>query len=396
MSLSVSQPTRARARLLWNLIETDRLRDLTLGFLRIASPTGDEAAFANHLAECLRGIPMAVEMTHRYPQSPNVIARLRFARPGKTLQLDGHLDTIDMPHAPPRFKKGRIFGRGACDMKGALACMAEAARILIAAAPELAGSLLVTAHSLHEMPVGHNEALDDMIERGYYGDAVIIGECGSTSLPIAGLGMAVFDITVERQGDVLHETKAKGVPNPILYANRIATALAEHAQSLAREGGPLPESLFIGQIHGGDFYNRIPTVCRIQGTRRYAAPKGVTDIRQEFDHLLAFTKDFAAAGIRTQTTVTRAGDGFRLSPEESIVRCLKEAYQEVHGTELRESYSTVVGNAPWFIRDAHVPCLYHGPDQSSAHGDIEYVDLDDMVRVCQVYILTALLYLQGV
>jgi acetylornithine deacetylase/succinyl-diaminopimelate desuccinylase-like protein len=394
MSSIISPSIRARARQLWDLIEVDRLRDMTLGFLEIGSPTGEETPFADHFAQTLRQIPMAVEMTYRYPNSPNVIGRHTFRHPGKTLQLDGHLDTIANPHAPPKFENGSLIGRGACDMKGALACMVEAARVLIAAEADLAGSLMVTAHSQHEMPVGHNEALDDMIEQGQFGDAVVIGECGSTTLPLEGLGMSVFEIVIERDGEVLHETKGRGVPNPIHYADKVLAALVSHAAALAEQGGPLPESLFVGQIHSGDFYNRIPTFCYIQGTRRYAAPKTVVDIRQEFDRLLAFARDYEAQGIRIKTTVTRAGDGFRLSADESIVRCLKAAYQEVRGQALPESYTTIVGNAPWFIRDAHVPCVYHGPDQSSAHSDHEYVVLDDLVQVVKTYILLALAYLE--
>jgi len=394
MSNAISEVTRARVHQLWDAIDVDRLRDVALGFLQISSPTGDEAAFADHFAQTLRQLPMAVEMTYRYPDSPNVIGRHTFGRPGRILQLDGHLDTIANPHSPPRFENGLLIGRGACDMKGALACMVEAARVLITSGIDLAGSLMITAHSLHEMPVGHNEALDDMIEQGQFGDAVVIGECGSTTIPLEGLGMSVFEIVVEREGEVLHETKGRGIPNPIHYASEILSALVKQARALAAERGSLPESLFVGQMHGGDFYNRIPVSCTIQGTRRYTAPKTVHDIRQEFDRLLAFVRAYEAEGIKTRITITRAGDSFRLSADERIVRCLKAAYQEVHGRELPESYTTVVGNAPWFIRDAHVPCVYHGPDQSSAHSDHEYVALDDLVQVVRTYILLVLAYLE--
>ena len=120
---------------LWDMINIERLKDLTLGFLSIPSPTGDELAFAEHLAECLKSISMEVELSCTFPRSPNVIGRCCFGKPGKVLEFDGHLDTVNFPHAKPEYRNGRIFGRGACDMKGALACMAEAACVLIQATP---------------------------------------------------------------------------------------------------------------------------------------------------------------------------------------------------------------------------------------------------------------------
>lgn len=139
MAFVVSPGIRARAHQLWELIDVDRLRDMTFGFLEIGSPTGDETAFANHLAQTLRQVPMAVEMTYQYPKSPNVIAVATFGCSGRTLQHDGHLDTIANPHDPPKFEKGLFFGLGACNIKGALTCMIEVARILIAPGAARAG-----------------------------------------------------------------------------------------------------------------------------------------------------------------------------------------------------------------------------------------------------------------
>ncbi len=388
----VTAAVQERARALWACIDVERLHETALGFLRVPSPTGEEEAFALHLADCLCGLPMAVEMTYPTPNSPNVIARHAFDRPGQTLQFDGHLDTIPMPHAPPQIAEGRLYGRGACDMKGPLACMVEAARILIQHA-ELCGALMLTAHSLHEAPLGLNQPLDDMIRRGQFGDAVIIGEAASDRLPVAALGMCIWDITVSRQGDVLHESKGTGIPNPLVYANRVLAALSEHAIALARRPGPLKHSLFVGQVHGGDFYNRIPTTCHLQGTRRFPPPLKAADMREEFARLLAFTEAWRAEGISVDVEITRIGDAYQLPEGTAIADCLKAAYAEVHGRTLEEETISLVANAPWFINDAHVPCVYHGLSASSAHADVEWADLGEMVELVKTLVLTAVLYL---
>ncbi len=392
--IAVTPHEREEAERLCALVDAERLGRTALEYLAIPSPTCNELAFAEFLAEQLRRMSLEVEVTRLYPNSPNVIARQRYALPGRTLELDAHLDTINMPHAAPEIRAGRLHGRGACDMKGALACMVEAARVLSQTRLPLAGSLLITAHAMHEAPHGHSEPLDDMIARGQFGDACIIAEIGSTRLPMAGLGMSIFDITVERSGEPLHETKGRGVPNPIALASRILSALTARSDELARNPDEWRDSLFVGQVHAGDFYNRIPTRCHIQGTRRYGPPADVDDMRAEFAQLLAFTRAPELQGLNTRVELTRIADGFQVSPDEEIVGCLKEAYQQVHGEALGEERCTVVGNAAWFIRDAGVPCLYHGLDPSSAHADHESADLHAMVQLTQTYIRTALLYLR--
>jgi acetylornithine deacetylase/succinyl-diaminopimelate desuccinylase-like protein len=322
-----------------------------------------------------------------------VIGRHSFGTPGPTLEFDGHLDVIDIPNPAPHFAEGRFYGRGACDMKGPLACMVEAARILVAGAPELAGALMITAHSRHETPVGRNEPLEDMIERGQFGDAVIIGECGFRTLPIKGRGMSAYRVTLERQGDVLHETKGPHLPDPVLYMGPVISALAAEAKRLAHRKDAPFETVFIGQVHGGDFYNRIPRSCWLEGTWRHEMPKRPAEIQAGLERLLAFTWAYAAEGITTRIEVIPGPDAFCLSPEEDIACCLKAAYRTVHGAPLEEELITLCGNAPWFIRDAHVPCLYHGLDQASAHSDNEHADLEEMLDLVRTYIMTALLYL---
>lgn len=391
-----AQAVHEEAARLCALVDADRLARTALEYLSIPSPTCNELAFAEYLAEQLRQMSLDVEVTRRYPDSPNVVARQRFAQPGRTLELDAHLDTIDMPHAAPEIRGGRLHGRGACDMKGALACMVEAARVLRQTRLPLAGSLLITAHAMHEAPHGHSEPLDDMIAAGQFGDACIIGEIGSTRLPMAGLGMSIYDITVERAGEPLHETKGRGVPNPIALGSQILGALLARSDELARAPDEWRDSLFVGQVHAGDFYNRIPTRWHIQGTRRYGPPASVDDMRAEFARLLAFTRTYEAQGLSTRIELTRIADGFAVSPDEEIVGCLQEAYRQVHGQALLEERVTVVGNAAWFIRDAGVPCLYHGLEASSAHADHESADLHEMLQLTQTYIRTALLYLRPV
>ena len=82
-------------------VDADRLRDLTLELVSVESPTGDTAEVARLFARRLEEIGMEVEvLDEAFPATPIVIGRLRGGRPGPTVVLDGHLDTVPIPHEP--------------------------------------------------------------------------------------------------------------------------------------------------------------------------------------------------------------------------------------------------------------------------------------------------------
>src|SRR5712672_64970 len=111
-------------------VDENRLRDLTLELVEVESPTGDTAEVARLYAKRLEEIGMNVEVQDdRFPATPIVIGRLRGTEPGPTIVLNGHLDTVPIPHEPPRVENGSIYGRGSADMKGACAAAVEAVRV---------------------------------------------------------------------------------------------------------------------------------------------------------------------------------------------------------------------------------------------------------------------------
>jgi acetylornithine deacetylase/succinyl-diaminopimelate desuccinylase-like protein len=367
------------------------MKVLTLELVRIPSPPGEERAVAQVCAAYLRRIGLAVELDEEYPDSPSVIARLRGLEGGPTLQLDGHTDTIALPGPRPRFEDGYLYGRGAEDMKGALAAMAEAARVIVDSGVRLGGSLLLTAHGRHES--GTNETLEALIGKGVHGDAVIVAELGGDNLPIAGMGLAIFELHITREGEILHENHASpDLPHPILAGARALELLQERARDLARHPLPHlgPETIFVGRFQGGDYFNRLPTNCCLAGTRRFGPQHTMEDIHAEFASLA----DQVQAETGAQVEVQISGvEGFRLPEDERIVRVIRHAHEAVTGQELPLVGTRMAANAPHFIRLAKVPAVYYGISYRTAHSDGERVALADMVRAAKVYIHAIVDYL---
>jgi acetylornithine deacetylase/succinyl-diaminopimelate desuccinylase-like protein len=381
----------------WERISARRLLETTYEFLCIPSPTGEEAAFAERYARTLAGYGLTVTVDREFPASPSVIGKWG-NEDGPILQFDGHTDTIATAHQAPSvdFAAGIVRGRGAADMKGGLAAVAEAMRAIIASGVTLKGSVLVTAHGMHEAPLGDQRTLKSLIRKDIHGDAAIVAELGEDFLPLAAKGMAIFRITVSRQGTPMHEAEMPaGLAHPLWAAGRLVAALDRWRAELAQTADPLlgAESIFLGEIHGGDFYNRVPVSAQLVGTHRYAAPRTLEDLRREYSALC--DRIAADTGATIDVTFKDVGPPFSLSEDEPIVGGVRAAYYAATGQELPIRGISVVGNAADLVGLAGIPAIYHGVNQTTAHSDDEYVSAGDLERAAKVYAAVILDYLSG-
>ena len=383
--------TDALAATLAKQVNPERITQLTLDMVRIPSPPGQERAVSEFYAQELRDIGLEVELDEEFRDSPSVIARLRGGGSSPTLQLDGHTDAIDLPGPPPRFEDGYIHGRGSEDMKASLAAMAEAARIIHGAGVQLGGDLLLTAHGLHESAT--NETLISLIEKGVHGDAVIVTELGGHNLPIAGMGLAFWEIRIKGDDEGIHETVAPpSTPHPVMAAYRAMQLLQEKAAELAQKQLPYlgSESIFIGRIQGGDYFNRLPATSVLAGTRRFGPKRSLDEIRQEFDKLAARLAEESGA----QVDVWLDGvQGYQIDENEPLVDVIRRSHMQVTGQELPLEGTRAAANVPHFVHWGNVPALYYGASYLTAHSDHERVELAQVVRAAKVYIHTILSYL---
>ncbi len=374
-------------------VDAGRLEQLTLDLVRIRSYTGDTREVAGAYARHLEQFGLEVEVLRDFPNDPCVVARLRGAGRGPTLEFNGHLDTVPVDHPAPYVRDGRIYGRGSADMKGGLAAMAEAARVMAESDIRIKGGLLLVAHGLHEAPHGQGQDLLDLVRRGIKGDAVIITEVASDTLPIVGLGQAAYEFTVTRPGESSHELLTpSGTPHPILAAVRLVNLMQDRHAELAKVQIPYvgAESFFVGILQGGDFFNRWTNACRLVGTRRYGPENSYATVLAELQTMAAQVERETGAQVALNLIPVR--DGFRVAEDEPLVIALRQAYLEVTGRELPLVGSRMVGDAAIFIKEGKVPAVYHGPGGQGAHADLESVAVSDLVRAAKVYVLTALDY----
>jgi acetylornithine deacetylase/succinyl-diaminopimelate desuccinylase-like protein len=376
-------------------VSRQRLIETALRLIEVPSPTGDAGAACDGLAEILAADGFDVERPDGgYERSRAVAVRFDAGRPGRTLQFNGHIDTVHLPFAPPKVEDGRITGSGASDMKSGIAAAVEALRALRDSGALSTGSVLLTVHDLHEAPWGDGRQLDAMIREGYVGDAVLLPEPLGDRLPVIGRGCATWKVVVRRAGPAVHEVmRPRNEPDVIAAGAELVARLGRLGARLAEDSDPLcgSASVFIGQVHSGEIYNQFPQECLIEGTRRWLPGTDPRAVEVEFRDLLSGLERDTGAGVGCDWFFIR--DAFRLDQSDPVVSAFQAAYKSTSGTPLTAGPKPFVddGNSFWAL--AKVPAITHGPKAGGQHTVHEWVSIDDLVRVAKVYALTAVSYL---
>jgi acetylornithine deacetylase/succinyl-diaminopimelate desuccinylase-like protein len=368
-------------------VDAERVRDPTFELVEVESPTGDTAEVARLYARRLEEIGMEVELLdERFPATPIVIGRLRGERPGPTVFLNGHLDTVPIPHDPPRIEGERVYGRGAADMKGACASALEGVRAF-AAEGAFAGELVIVAIGLHEAPGGRGEDLAHLVkDLGFRADYGVVCEMSGHDFCVAHMGQATAEITITRPGMPTHELQTPlDTPHPLDAAAKVIEAVHRRRAELAAVEHPWvgAETYFVGEVHGGDFYNRWPASCRVVGTRRWAPGNTLEAVEAEYRELLDRIAEETGCTIDLDLRLVRGE--YEIDYDHPLSLALRDAYAEVTGGTLEPVGKKVVADAAVFAA-AGIPTVYHGPVGSGAHADVEYVETAELVRAAEVYV----------
>ena len=375
----------------FNAVRPERLLAMAQKLVAVPSRTGEAKGVLDCLADIVKAEGFAVERPDGgYPQAPAVAVRWNGKKPGKTLQYNGHLDTVHLPFIPPRVEGDLLRGSGSSDMKAGTAAAVEALLALRDADALETGGILLTAHDLHETPWGDGRQLNAMIRAGYVGDAVLLPEYLNEVLPVIGRGGFTWMVRIERPGAPIHEVMRPAEPNVIAVGAELVRRLLTLDLELSRKRDPLAgsESVFIGQIHSGEIFNQYPQVCRLEGTRRWLPGTRQVDAERQFRDVLDEVARATGTTLTAELCLMR--DAFLLDREHAFVANFQSAYLTLSGQPLPIGAKPFCddGNSFWAL--ANVPAITHGPNAGGAHTLQEWVSITDLIRVAKLYALTAL------
>ena len=362
--------------------------------VEIPSVTLQEAEVCQYYASQLRELGFAVDQRQVSSGRYNLYARLAGVGNGPSLMLNGHLDTIPIGDCVPCRRDGdRLYGRGATDMKGAMAAMLGALRALKAADIGLAGDLWLTAIVGHEEPEAEKDGplalIEDRKSGRISGDRILIGE-GWNELWVMSMGSMVFTIQLTSPRGGTHTTYVPFAENPIRFVGDLIQRTTTYQAEL--DAGALhplagAERIDLGMVEAGDYFNRTPVHCRLTGTRRWGPGVSADDILAE---LRALAAPFAEAGqLDLDVSMVHEREPFETPSDDAAVQAAAEAHRFVHGDQVSVAGKRIVGDANLFVNLGGVPSFYYGPSNDTAHSDGEWVSLTRLKQAAQVYALTA-------
>ncbi|MDP6446322.1 MAG: M20/M25/M40 family metallo-hydrolase, partial [Pirellulaceae bacterium] len=218
----------------------------------------------------------------------------------------------------------------------------------------------------------------------------------SDRLPNVGRGLAVFEVAVRRDGQPVHEVLGGSEQPSVIHAGAaLILALQELDAQLSQLVDPLAgrESVFVGQAHGGEIFNQAPVLLEFSGTRRWLDQTDAIEAKEALLELLHAVAAESNVSVEVNYQIIR--DAFRLDARTEFPQAFQRAYTAVAGEPLPVGAKPFVDDANAFIRRGGVPAITHGPNATGAHTVDEKCPVAELVRVAQVYALTAIEFCPG-
>jgi len=311
-----------------------------------------------------------VEVDELMPGRANVLVRGGRGG-GRTVMLLGHLDTVSGAAMADPFaghvRGGRLHGRGAYDMKGAVAAALVAARDLDR--DGLDGTVVVACAADEEYA---SLGAERLVAHGPPPDHVIVCEPTDERLAVAHRGFAGFEIEV--RGRAAHGSRPDLGIDAIAATGIVLTRLEALARELLdREPHRLlgTPSVHASLISGGQEFSSYPERCLLEGERR--------TLPGETDEVIATEVAALAAGVDAATRLVFSRPPLETDPAAEVVQAVARAA----GASALEGIPYWTDGA--LFGAAGVPVVIFGPRGAGAHAADEWVELDSLHRCAGVY-----------
>lgn len=334
-----------------------------------------EARIAERVRGWCRDRGLETHWLEKTPGRPSVVAVAPGQGGGRALMLNAHLDTVGTAGmtAPfePRLEGGRIYGRGAMDMKASLAaCMRVAAQA--AAAPHRGDVLLAAVSDEEHASLGTREVL-----QRFGADGAVVTEPTDLDLHVAHRGFFILDIDLH--GLASHTSQPERGVNAVTRLGRVLREI-EALDARLRDRPPHP-LLGFGSAQavlasGGRELFTTPDHARVSFERRTLPGERGEDVRAEVDEML----ERAGEGdehFRASVTPQVHREPFEVEGDAPLVGAVEDALHAQRGRPPRRAGAPYWTDAALFAA-AGVPTVLAGPIGGGIHGRDEWVDVDSV------------------
>lgn len=347
-----------------------------------------EKAIAAFISDRLEAMGLEVHVMPIDETAVNVVGILRGTGGGKSLMLNGHMDTVsakrmEIPPFEPTIVDNKLYGRGSQDMKGSLGAMIAAVEAIVQAKVPLAGDVVLTFVADEEYKsIGTEELV-----KAYKADAAICCEPSDLAIGVVHRGFAW--VKCEVLGKAAHGSRPQEGIDAIVRAGRVLQELERLSEKLS-QGRTHPilgaASVHASLIQGGTELSTYPDYCCIDWERRTLPGETEEDVAQEIEELLQKLRGGDETFCATaQLSFLR--EPFEVSLDEPIYLALQAACERV----MRNS-PDVCGFSGWtdaaLLQEAGIPTVLFGPVGAGLHSAVEYVEVDSLVDMGNILVET--------
>jgi acetylornithine deacetylase/succinyl-diaminopimelate desuccinylase family protein len=369
-------------------VDADEVVELAQRLIRAPSenPGGTEDDVAAIVTEALEGVGADPATIRSEAGRPSVVAEVGTG--GRSLVFNGHLDVVPAgdpghwPHPPydAHVQDGRLWGRGAADMKGPIAAAIAAAAAIERAGVSTGGRLVFHLVADEEYLGTHGTVV--LRDRGLLrGDACIVGEPSDLALGLAQRGGAWIRAT--GHGRIAHGSTPDLGTNAIEAIARFVlaapAALPDREHRLT--GRP---TINVSTIEGGRSFNVVPDRCTIDVDRRAIPGETLDDVVAGIDRVLT---DLANRhpGFDVSIEVKDWCEPAETPAGHPVVEALRAAAGDVRRSPDEVGF-TGITDARFYTNDAKIPSVLFGPGSLTvAHTSAEWIGIDDLVDGARIY-----------
>ncbi len=325
----------------------------------------------------------------------NVVAEWGEKRGRNSLMLTGHMDTAAETGTSMLgiIRDGKLHGHGVLDMKATIGAYIFAVKALMACKVKLAGKLMLGFVVDEESGATSKYGTQYLIESGFVPKAAFIGEHGSKYVRVGQRGMYRFAIKVK--GVAVHTgmsawEKGETGHNAIVDMAKVITALQGLAipyKTSRMFEGRKPVFTFPTRIEGGTGLNIVPDEVIAYGDVRLLPGNSDSQIK------LLMIERLSSLGISYEIVDLSYAPSVEIDPHEEVVTTLQKSAKSVLGYVPTPKVSGPATDA-WMLVKRDIPTIMgFGPDGSGAHEKREWVDLESLKTITEVYARFILDYL---
>ena len=344
-----------------------------------------EGEAARYVARCLAQIGAEVRTLEATAGRPSVVGTLCGTGGGRSLMLNAHLDTVGLDGMPdaltPRIRNGRLYGRGAYDMKGSLAACLAVAKALAEGTPRRGDVVIAAVADEEYASLGTAEVV-----RARPVDAAIVTEPTEMDLCVAHKGF--MWIEVETRGKAAHGSRFfEGIDANLRMGRFLGLLEGLEVDLRARPPHPLvgPPSLHAALLQGGSEFSTYAARCQLTIERRTLPGETEAAVMGEIESLLDLLRTDPTFQATARPLLTR--NAFEVPADAAIVEAVRAAAGRLGRVPQH------IGKPFWMdsaiLADAGIQTTIIGPKGGGAHTAEEWVDLQSLAALAEILVESA-------